>query len=72
VSSCFVDQVANQDILSRVTSHCSLCYDELKVGDMIYYDMQEYRYLCKKCHEELCESMDNNCEVVDDNGGLFD
>jgi hypothetical protein len=71
MNNCFIDQIASQDILLRVTNLCGVCYDDLKLGEMIYYDMQEYRYLCQKCYEELSDKMNSNCEVVDDGEGLF-
>jgi len=71
VSSCFVDQVATKEILLRVTNVCGECYDDLHEGDPIYYDRQTYRYLCQKCYEALCERMNDECEVVEEEEGLF-
>jgi len=70
-AQCFVDQIATTDILQRVTKVCSECYGDLKVGDHIYYDMQNYRYLCHICYSELNERMNEECEVIDEEGGLF-
>ena len=66
MSSCFVDQVATRKILLRVTNVCGECYDDLHEGDPIYYDLQNYRYLCKTCYEKLCERMNDQCEVTED------
>ncbi len=69
---CFVTQVATPEILLRVTNVCAECYDDINEGDIIHYDMQNYRYLCMSCQEKLCAIMNENCEVVeDDSGSLF-
>jgi len=69
---CFVTQEATEEILLRVTNVCAECYDDIKEGDTIHYDMQNYRYLCKDCQERLCAQMNENCEVVvDESEGLF-
>lgn len=71
-SACFVTQEATREILLRVTNVCAECYNDIKEGDTIHYDMQNYRYLCKECQERLCEKMNENCEVVEDESvGLF-
>ena len=71
-SPCFVTQEATEEILLRVTNVCAECYDDIKEGDTIHYDMQNYRYLCKSCQERLCAQMNENCEVVvDESAGLF-
>jgi len=71
-NACFVTQEATEEILLRVTNVCGECYSDLEVGDVIHYDMQNYRYLCNTCQEKLCERMNDNCEIVDnENAGLF-
>ncbi len=71
-SACFVTQKATENILLNVTTVCAECYCDLNTGDTIHYDMQNYRYLCQKCQEELCTHMNNNCEVIDEESqGLF-
>ena len=71
-SACFVSQEATDDILLRVTNVCAECYTDLHAGDMIHYDMQDYRYLCTACQERLCETMNEQCEVVEEpERGLF-
>ncbi len=71
-SPCFVTQEATEEILLRVTNVCAECYDDIKEGDTIHYDMQNYRYLCQRCQEELCEKMNDECEiVVEESAGLF-
>lgn len=68
---CFVEQEASDEILLRVTNVCGECYTLITSGDIIYYDMQTYRYLCQKCKDELLSRMNENCEIIDDKNGLF-
>ena len=68
MSVCFVDQIATQEILLRVTNVCGECYSDIETGDPIYYDLQTYRYLCQTCHDQLCEKMNDACEVVEEEG----
>ena len=70
-SACFVTQVATEEILLRVTNVCAECYNDLSIGDNIHYDMQAYRYLCNTCQEILCESMNEQCEVIEESSSLF-
>ncbi|RLA59897.1 MAG: hypothetical protein DRQ78_10095 [Epsilonproteobacteria bacterium] len=70
-NTCFVTQEATQEILLRVTNVCAECYTDILIGDTIHYDMQNYRYLCKNCQEELCEKMNEDCEIIEEAGGLF-
>jgi len=70
-NACFVTQEATEEILLRVTNVCGECYNDLEAGDVIHYDMQSYRYLCNDCQEKLCERMNNNCEIVDDEDAVL-
>ena len=71
-STCFVTELATKEILLRVTNVCAECYDDISEGDVIHYDMQNYRYLYKCCQERLCAQMNENCEIVEDETpGLF-
>jgi len=71
-STCFVTQEATEEILLRVTNVCAECYDDINPGDIIHYDMQNYRYLCECCQEKLYARMNENCESVEEEGaGLF-
>ena len=65
-STCFVTQEATEEILLRVTNVCAGCYDDINPGDIIYYDMQNYRYLCEYCQEKLCAQMNENCEIIEE------
>ena len=64
--ACFVTQEATEEILLRVTNVCAECYDDINPGDIIHYDMQNYRYLCECCQEKLCAQMNEQCEIVED------
>jgi len=65
-SACFVTQEATEEILLRVTNVCGECYNDINAGDIIHYDMQNYRYLCECCQEKLCLQMNDNCEIIED------
>jgi len=65
-SRCFVTQVATENILLRVTNVCAECYDDLNLGDVIHYDMQNYRFLCDCCQQKLCSMMNDECEIIYD------
>ncbi len=68
---CFVEQVATSDILLRVTNVCSVCYASLEEGTQIYYDMRSYRYVCASCKEQLSKHMNEECEIIKSEAGLF-
>jgi len=70
-SECFVTQEATSEILLRVTNVCAECYDDIQEGDVIHYDMQNYRYLCKSCQERLCALMNENCEIIEDESAVL-
>ncbi|WP_295420052.1 hypothetical protein [Sulfurovum sp.] len=71
-NACFVTQEATKEILLRVTNVCGECYSDLHIGDIIHYDMQNYRYLCDCCQQKLCSQMNEECEIVrEEDAGLF-
>ena len=67
----FVEQTATTDILKQVTNVCAECYDEIDIDDKIYYDMQNYRYICKDCYEEELQTIEKHIEIIDEEDGLF-
>ncbi len=69
--NCFVEQKATKKILLRVTNVCGQCYKSFCEGENIYYDMSTYRYLCKRCKDELSERMNDECEIEEEDRGLF-
>lgn len=69
-SLCFVTQEATSEILSRVTSVCAECYDELQKGDIIHYDMEHYRYLCVSCQESWTASHQKD-EAIEEEGAIL-
>jgi len=72
-SADFITQVATKEIFLRVTNVCGECYDNFCKGDTIYYDMQNFRYLCQSCHEAVWGQIHENCESEEDeeSPGLF-
>jgi len=63
-NACFVAQEATPELL-RIVTVCGECYNEIRQGDTVYYDMEHYRYLCACCKEKLCAVMDEEtCEIV--------
>ncbi len=69
---CSVSQQATEEILLRITNVCGECYNDLELGAIIHYDMQNYRYLCDCCQKKLCSRMNENCEIVkEEDAGLF-
>ncbi|WP_457606171.1 hypothetical protein [Nitratifractor sp.] len=68
-SQCFVEQTGTEELLERVGRYCAECFSEFVPGERIYYDMNDYRYLCGSCAETLSEKMDERCEIVEDEGG---
>jgi len=64
----FVNQTATKEILTRVTNMCAQCFDDLKEGENIYYDMQTCQYLCKNCQETKSEEAE---EILSINDRLF-
>lgn len=71
MNTCFVSQEATEKILLRVTNVCAICYSDLQEGEIIHYDLQNYRYLCEKCKEELAERMNDECEIEEESDTLF-
>ncbi len=72
-NACFLTQTATKEILLRVTNVCGECYHDILEGDIIHYDMQNYRHICQSCQEKLCEKMNEDCEIVgeEEGAGLF-
>jgi len=71
---CFVRQSATPKILEFVSRFCAECYHEFAEGETLYYDMQNYRYLCESCADALARHLDELCEVSEEEeepGGLF-
>jgi len=69
--NCFVRQLATSELISNVASFCSECYGEISKNEIVYYDMQNCRYLCNTCQEKYKEYLDENCEHIITNSSLF-
>jgi len=65
MSNCFLKEEATAEIIKNVASFCSECYNEIVSNDIIFYDMQNYCYLCSTCQSKLQKKLDNNCEPLD-------
>ena len=65
--NCFLKQEASSESIANVASFCSDCYETIVVEQVIFYDMQNYCYLCEACQEKLEETLDLNCEPIDEN-----
>ncbi|MBD3792737.1 MAG: hypothetical protein IE889_01075 [Campylobacterales bacterium] len=63
--NCFVRQEASLDIIANVTNFCSECYNVIQEHEVIFYDMQNYRYLCETCKQSFQEKLDSNCELIE-------
>lgn len=59
-STCFITQIATEEILLRVTNVCAECYNDISEGDTVHYDTQTCRYLCNFCEELLCSKTSEN------------
>jgi hypothetical protein len=72
-SRCFVRQEATARILQNVSRYCAECYREFQEHGTLYYDMQEYRYLCEQCAEMMDRQLNEACERIEEpeSAGLF-
>ncbi|WP_457603128.1 hypothetical protein [Nitratifractor sp.] len=52
----FVQQRGNEKIFTCVSRYCAECYRELKEGETLYYDLENYRYLCRDCANRISEA----------------
>ncbi len=69
--NCFVREQATSELISNVASFCSECYKKINENETVFYDMQNFRYLCEYCQEKYQESLDENCEPLVSNNSLF-
>ena len=70
--NCFLRQEATLEIISNVTNFCAQCYSDIDENTIIFYDMQNCRYLCEACQEKYQGTLDENCEPLNSsNNSLF-
>jgi hypothetical protein len=62
--NCFLREEATAEIITNVASFCSECYGEIVERNIIFYDMQNYCYLCETCQEQHQANLDENCEPL--------
>ena len=71
----FLEQSADRNILDNVTKYCSKCYNEFSEQDLLYYDVENYNYLCKSCACCISEELQTNEECLldecDNEASLF-
>ena len=70
----FLKERATLNIIKNVASFCSECYSPLSENQVVFYDMQHYRYLCSSCQESIEDKSKNCSKLLDDsdeNSGLF-
>ena len=60
----FLEQNADDKILQNVTKFCSNCYKEFEKGEYIYYDVENFRYLCLECTCCISEEMQTQQECL--------
>ena len=63
-SNCFLRQEATVEIIENVANVCSECYGEIFQESIIFYDMQNFRYLCESCQAIIEENVKNDCELI--------
>ncbi len=78
MNQCFIQQPVTGKILEFVTSVCSECYKSLSEGEEVFYDTEQYRYICKECADRICEELIEKerallleDEEIDDTPSLF-
>jgi hypothetical protein len=71
-SNCFLRQEATSEIISNVADFCSECYEVIVPSQVIFYDMDNYRFICKSCQESINKQLEKNCEALNtENSPLF-
>jgi len=70
----FLEERATGNIIKNVASFCSECYSPLLENQIVFYDMQHYRYLCSSCQESITDKSEKSSNLLDnrdENSGLF-
>ena len=71
----FLEQNADSKILNNVTKYCNECYKEFEENEFIYFDVDNYRYLCNQCACCISEELETKQECLMDDcneeGSLF-
>ena len=69
--NCFLEQKATLELISNVANFCAECYVDIRENSVVFYDMQNYRYLCEACQEKHKATIDANSEASHTNIPLF-
>jgi len=70
----FLREKATLNIIKNVASFCSECYLPLKENETIFYDMDDYRYLCLICQNNIQKRVEDQYDPIGDsdtNSGLL-
>jgi len=72
----FLEENADKKILNNVTKYCTNCYKEFQENEFVYYDIENFRYLCQRCACCISEEIETNQECLLDEceeqgGSLF-
>jgi len=71
-SNCFLRQEATPEIISNVVDFCSECYEVIVPSQVIFYDMDNYRFICESCQESVNKQLEKNSESPNtENSPLF-
>ena len=62
----FREEIATKPILENVTKYCTKCYSKLIPNSYIYFNTQNYEYICVDCAIKLSENMQND-EIEEEN-----
>lgn len=60
----FLEELASKKILENVASFCGKCYKEFIEEELIFYDVENYRYLCKNCACCISEELETKKECT--------
>ena len=69
-AQCCLRQEATNHLLQNVSRYCAECYREFREGEHLFYDMQNYRYLCEECAETLKQQSYEVSEEVEEPEGM--
>ncbi len=60
----FLEELADKKIIKNVTTLCAKCYKEFKEEEVIFYDIENLRYICKNCACCLSEELETKAECT--------
>jgi len=60
----FLEQNADKKILENVTKYCTRCFNEFKEDEFIYYNVENFNYLCSDCACCISEELETKEECL--------